>query len=79
MNSELGLEGVEVLGIAAITLMVVCYALEHLNRMFIALFAVGCALAALYAYLIGSIPFLVAEGVWAGLAARRWYTFGGFV
>ncbi len=63
---------VEILGIVAIATMVTCYALEKRGTFFIAAFAVGCALAAVYAYLIDSYPFLVAEGVWAVVAARRW-------
>ena len=63
---------VEILGIVAIAIMVTCYALEKRGTIFIAAFAAGCALAALYAYLIDSYPFLVAEGIWAVVAARRW-------
>ena len=43
---------VEILGIVAIATMVVCYALERRGTVFIAAFAAGCALAAVYAYLI---------------------------
>ena len=63
---------VEILGIVAIATMVTCYALEKRGTVFIAAFAVGCALAAVYAYLIDSYPFLIAEGIWAVVAARRW-------
>ncbi|MDE0383225.1 MAG: hypothetical protein OXI22_05020 [Defluviicoccus sp.] len=63
---------VEILGIVAIATMVVCYALERRGTVFIAAFAAGCALAAVYAYLIGSYPFLIAEAIWAVVAARRW-------
>lgn len=55
--------------------MVVSYAFEARGRIFIALFAAGCAMAAFYAYLIASYPFLVAEGIWSIIAIRRWYTF----
>ncbi|MDE0175883.1 MAG: hypothetical protein OXM60_20825 [Defluviicoccus sp.] len=63
---------VEILGIVAIATMVVCYALERRGTVFIAAFAAGCALAAVYAYLIGSYPFLIAEAIWAVVAARGW-------
>ncbi len=63
---------IEALGIAAITIMVASYALENRNPVFIAIFAGGCALAAVYALLIGSIPFLIAEGIWSVIAFRRW-------
>ena len=64
--------GVEALGIVAITIMVASYALEARHPIFIATFAAGCALAAFYALLINSIPFLIAEGIWAVIAFRRW-------
>jgi hypothetical protein len=65
--------GPEMLGIVAIVIMVGSYALESRSSVFIATFAIGCALAAFYAFLIGSVPFLIAEGIWALIAARRWY------
>ncbi len=64
---------IEALGIIAIVTMVASYALERRGAVFIAIFAAGCALAAVYAYLIESYPFLVAEGIWAIIALRRWY------
>jgi uncharacterized membrane protein len=63
----------ETLGIIAIVVMVGSYALESRSSIFIATFAIGCAMAAFYAWLIGSVPFLIAEGIWALIAARRWY------
>ena len=63
---------VELLGIIAVIIMVTSYALEKRAPIYIAVFAFGCALAATYAYLLGSIPFLVAEGVWALIAFNRW-------
>ncbi|QJB69040.1 hypothetical protein [Parasphingorhabdus halotolerans] len=66
------MSGTEALGIFAIVIMVGSYALEKRSPIFIASFAVGCILAATYALLIKSYPFLVAEGVWAVIAANRW-------
>ncbi len=63
---------VEPLGLIAIVIMVGAYALEQRHPNFIAIFAGGCALAAFYAYLIGSYPFLLAESVWSVIALRRW-------
>ena len=63
---------VEALGVIAITIMVASYALEARHHLFIAAFASGCALACVYAWLIGSWPFMVAEGIWAVIALRRW-------
>ena len=64
----------ELLGLIAITIMVVSYALEKRHPAFIAAFAFGCALAAVYAWAIQSYPFLIAEGIWAIIALRRWWT-----
>ena len=63
---------IEALGLLAVTIMVISYALEHRAPVWIAVFAFGCALAALYALLIGSVPFLIAEGLWSLIALRRW-------
>lgn len=64
--------GIEVLGVVAIAIMVASYALEKRHPVYIAIFAAGCALAAVYAYLIGSYPFLAAESVWSVIAFSRW-------
>ena len=62
----------EYLGILAVTLMVLFYALEQRHPIYILLFAGACALAAGYAWLIQSYPFFVAEGIWAAIALYRW-------
>ncbi len=62
----------ELLGYAAISIMVASYAMEKAAPVFVAIFALGCAMAAVYAYLIASYPFVVAEGIWAAVATRRW-------
>lgn len=67
--SEIWLEG---FGMLAITIMVTSYALEQRGPRFVLVFALGCALAAIYAALLGSIPFVVAEGVWSLIAFSRW-------
>lgn len=61
------------LGLVAVTIMVGAYALEGRHRLFVLIFAFGCALAATYAWMIGSTPFLIAEGIWALIALRRWF------
>ncbi len=63
---------IEALGIVAVVTMVISYALEARHPSFIAIFAGGCALAAAYALLIESYPFLIAEAIWAIVAFRRW-------
>ena len=63
---------IEVFGVVAISVMVVSYALEARHPRWVLVFAIGCMLAALYALLLGSLPFVAAEGIWAGIAFRRW-------
>jgi hypothetical protein len=52
--------------------MLVCYALEDRNRLFILGFAAACALGSAYGFLQGAWPFGLVEAVWAGVALRRW-------
>jgi hypothetical protein len=47
---------VAVLGTAAVTAMVVAYALERRSATFVLAFAGGCALSSVYGFLIGSVP-----------------------
>ncbi len=63
---------VEIFGTFAIAVMVLTYAFEDRSDLFVLGFAVACAAAALYAVLIDSWPFAVAEAIWAGVAVRRW-------
>ncbi len=63
---------VEIFGTFAIAVMVLTYAFEDRSDLFVLGFAVACAAAALYAVLIDSWPFSVAEAIWAGVAVRRW-------
>ncbi len=61
------------LGLIAVIIMVGAYALEARHPVFVLIFAFGCALAAAYAWLIGSMPFVFAEGIWALIALWRWH------
>jgi len=69
-------QGIELFGIFAIATMVISYALESRGRVFVAIFAIGCAMAAFYAWLIGSYPFLIAEAIWSVIAFWRWLKAG---
>lgn len=61
-------------GVAALTFMMLMYALESRHRGFILAFAGGCALASLYGFLSGAWPFGVVEAIWAVVALRRYAT-----
>ena len=58
-------------GVAAVTFMMVMYALEGRGRGFILAFAAGCLLSSLYGFLSGAWPFGVVELIWAGVAVQR--------
>lgn len=62
----------EAFGLLAICMMVLFYALEGNAPTFTLAFAGACACAAIYAFLIGSFPFMIAESVWAMVAMRKW-------
>jgi hypothetical protein len=59
-------------GLAAVTAMLVCYALEDRSRWFVLAFAGACLLASAYGFLQGAWPFGVVEAIWAAVAVRRW-------
>lgn len=61
-------------GVAAITFMMVMYALERRDSRFILAFALGCLLSSVYGFLVGAWPFGVVEIAWAGIAIRRYQT-----
>jgi hypothetical protein len=63
---------VELFGIAAVTVMVLTYALEGRAAGYVFAFAVACAAASVYAVMIRSWPFAFVEAVWAVVAFRRW-------
>jgi len=65
-------DGLTLFGLAAVTAMLVFYALEDRNPDCILAFAVACVLASVYGFLQGAWPFGVVEAIWAGVAARRW-------
>jgi hypothetical protein len=58
-------------GVAALAFMLMMYALESRGRVFVFLFAVGCALSSGYGFLSGAWPFGVVEAVWCVVALRR--------
>jgi hypothetical protein len=59
-------------GLFAVTAMLVCYALEDRDRLFILAFAAACVLGSIYGFLQGAWPFGLIEAIWAVVALRRW-------
>jgi hypothetical protein len=66
-------------GAAAVTFMMLMYALESRGRGFVLAFACGCALSSAYGFLAGTWPFGVVEAIWAGVALRRYGREGAVV
>jgi hypothetical protein len=59
-------------GVAALTFMMLMYALERRGPRFVLAFACGCLLASVYGFLAGTWPFGVVELIWAAIALRRY-------
>jgi len=68
------MDSLTVFGTAAVSLMLVSYALERRSSSWILVFAFGCAASALYAALAKAWPFLFVESVWSLVAIRRWWS-----
>jgi hypothetical protein len=66
------MDGLTLFGLCAVTLMLVCYALEQRSPWFILAFAVACALGSIYGFLQGAWPFGLVEAIWSLAALRRW-------
>jgi hypothetical protein len=65
-------DGLTLFGVAALTFMMLMYALESRGRAFVLAFAVGCALSSVYGFASGAWPFGVVEAIWAVIALGRW-------
>ena len=63
-------------GVAALTFMMLMYALERRGPRFILAFACGCVLSSVYGFLAGTWPFGVVEAIWAAIALRRYQSHG---
>ena len=66
------MDGLTLFGLMAVTLMLVCYALERRSHWFVLAFTASCVLASIYGFLQGAWPFGLVEGVWSGIALHRW-------
>ena len=66
------MDGLTLFGLFAVTLMLVCYALESRSPWFVLAFAVAWALGSIYGFLQGAWPFGLVEAIWSIVALRRW-------
>jgi hypothetical protein len=60
-------------GLLAVSVMVLCYAMESRHSGFILAFATSCLLASAYGFLQGAWPFGAVEIIWSVIAFRRWW------
>ena len=67
------LDALTLFGVAALSVMLICYALERRSPWFILGMALSCLAAAAYGFLQGAWPFGVLEVIWSGIAFRRWW------
>jgi hypothetical protein len=68
----MGMDGLTLFGLLAVTAMLAFYALEDHSPRFILAFAGACLLASAYGFLQGAWPFGLVEAIWAGVAVHRW-------
>ncbi len=73
LRARMGMSGLTLFGLFAVTAMLVCYALERRSRWFILAFAGSCLLGSAYGFLQGAWPFGLVEAIWSCVAARRWW------
>ena len=66
------MDALTLFGLAAISLMLVCYLLEDRAAGWTFGFAICCALSSVYGFLQGAWPFGAVELIWTGVALHRW-------
>ena len=66
------MSGLTIFGAAAVSAMLLCYALESRAAGFVLAFALACLASSAYGFLQGAWPFGIVEFIWAGVAIRRW-------
>lgn len=68
----MSIDALTLFGLCAVTLMLVCYALEDRSSWWILGFSIACMLGSAYGFLQGAWPFGVVEAIWSLVALRRW-------
>ena len=66
------MSALSIFGLAAVTAMLIFYALEDRSPWFVLAFAAACALGSISGFRQGAWPFGLVEAVWAGVAVYRW-------
>lgn len=73
------MDGLTAFGLAAVSAMLLFYALEDRSPSYVLAFAVACALASAYGFMQGAWPFGVVEAIWAAVAVQRWHKRAGSI
>ncbi len=66
------MDALTLFGLLAVTLMLLCYAMEQRSRWWILGFAAACCLGSAYGFMQGAWPFGLVEAIWSGVALARW-------
>ena len=66
------MDALTLFGLVAVSLMLLCYAMEARGRGWVLGFAGACALGSAYGFLQGAWPFGLVEAVWSLVALRRY-------
>ncbi|HYK78812.1 MAG TPA: hypothetical protein VEU95_04250 [Micropepsaceae bacterium] len=66
-------DGLTLFGVASLSIMLLCYALERKSPWFTFGMATACVAAGIYGFLQGAWPFAVIEAIWAAIAYVRWW------
>jgi hypothetical protein len=67
------LDPLTLFGLAAVSAMLVFYALEERGAGWTLAFAAACIAGSAYGFLQGAWPFGLLEAAWAGVALWRWW------
>ena len=67
------MDSLTLFGLASVTAMLICYAMEQRSPWYVLGFAGACALASAYGFLQGAWPFGVVEAIWSTVALHRWW------
>jgi hypothetical protein len=66
------MDALSLFGLAAVTAMLIFYALEDRSPWYSLAFAGACALGSAYGFMQGAWPFGLVEAVWTAVAVNRW-------
>ena len=66
------MDSLTLFGLVAVSLMLICYAMEDRSPSWVLGFALSCMLGSAYGFLHGAWPFGVVEAIWSLVALNRW-------